>query len=106
MRKYTVLNLMLMFVVMAFVGLAHAQSELEESVGESIGDSVERDPAAAKVYSGKRTYPGGADEEDLRVQNHLADAAVKTDSRVLQREVYRKLYNQELKDEREEAVEE
>jgi hypothetical protein len=66
----------------------------------------ERDPAAVSYSAKKRNYPGGSDEEDLKVQSSLADAQVKTDSRSLQREVFKSLFNQELKDEREDAVEE
>jgi hypothetical protein len=66
-----------------------------------------RDPAAiSSISASKRTYPGGADEEDLQVQAHLPEAAMKTDFRSVQRGVYKTLYNQELKDERTEPVEE
>ena len=51
-------------------------------------------------------YPGGVDEEDLQVQKRLPDAELKTDFRTVQRGVYKTLYNQELKDERTEPVEE
>lgn len=67
----------------------------------------EREPAAlAPALSVKRTYPGGADEEDLQVQTAIPEAAQRTDARSLQREVFKALYNQELKDERQDAVEE
>jgi hypothetical protein len=65
----------------------------------------ERDPASIPV-STKRTYPGGADEEDLTVQTQLPEATLKTDARGIQKEVYKSVYNQELKDERQDAVEE
>ncbi|NJM10426.1 MAG: hypothetical protein HC883_06140 [Bdellovibrionaceae bacterium] len=69
--------------------------------------SPEREPAAVtNALSPKRTYPGGADEEDLRVQTALPEAALRTDARSIQREVYKALYNQELKDDRQDAVEE
>lgn len=54
----------------------------------------------------KRTYPGGADEEDLRVLQSLPEAALKTDTRRIQKDVFKTLYNQELKDESTDAVEE
>ncbi len=74
---------------------------------EDIKDDVDRDPASTMLApAGKRTYPGGGDEEDLQVQNRIPEAALKTDPRSLQREVYKGLYNQELKDERQETVEE
>ena len=67
----------------------------------------ERDPSAINPTSpSKRTYPGGMDEDDLQVQARIPDAAMKTDARTLQRDVYKVLFNQELKDERQEAVEE
>ncbi len=47
--------------------------------------------------SAKRTYPGGADEEDLKVQAHLPEAVQKTDSQVVTKEVYKTLYNEEMK---------
>ena len=55
----------------------------------------------------KRMYPGGADEDDLKVMAALPEAMIKIDARSLQREVYKELYNEELKeDHREEDVEE
>lgn len=65
----------------------------------------ERDPASVTAPR-KRTYPGGADEEDLTVQAQLPEATLKTDARGIQKEVYKSVFNQELKDERQEAVEE
>ncbi len=70
-------------------------------------DDWGRDPAAVPpTLNTKRSYPGGADEEDLRVQAALPEAALKTDARSVQREVYKALYNQELKDDRHDPVEE
>ena len=67
----------------------------------------EREPAAiAPAAATKRAYPGGADEEDLRVQTALPEATLQTDARSLQRDVYKVLYNKELKDDRQDAVEE
>lgn len=67
----------------------------------------EREPAAVSpTSSSKRAYPGGADEEDLMVQARLPEAGIKTDARNLQRGVYKNLYNQEMKEERTETVEE
>lgn len=67
---------------------------------------LDRDPAAIGIAAKKRTYPGGGDEEDLRVLAALPEAAMKTDSRSLQREVYKQLFNQELKEDRQDEVEE
>lgn len=66
-----------------------------------------RGPAStSQSLTTKRAYPGGADEEDLRVQPTLPEAALKTDTRSVQREVFKSLYNQELKDDRHDPVEE
>lgn len=80
----------------------------EDFLNEPEPEFVDRDPAAVNTMPSlvKRNYPGGADEEDLRVQPSLPEAALKTDARSLQREVYKALYNQELKDDRQDAVEE
>lgn len=70
-------------------------------------DGSDREPAAvAPINVNKRTYPGGQDEEDLQVQGHLPSAGLKTNARGLQRGVYKNLYNQEMKEERSQAVEE
>lgn len=60
---------------------------------------IDRDPSALITPPVKRLYPGGADEEDLKVQASIPDAIVRTDARGIQKEVYKSLYNQELKDE-------
>ncbi len=76
----------------------------EDSLSEP---EIEREPAAiAPAVNIKRNYPGGADEEDLQVQAAVPEAALQTDARSLQREVFKSLYNQELKDDRQDAVEE
>jgi hypothetical protein len=69
---------------------------------------MDRDPASLilPTNSAKRTYPGGADEEDLKVQTSLPEAALRTDTRGIQKEVYKALYNQELKDESHAPLEE
>lgn len=70
-------------------------------------DSYETDREPTSITpSAKRNYPGGVDEEDLRVQNTLAEAPLKTDARSIQKDVFKTLYNQELKDERTDIVEE
>ncbi len=78
------------------------------NVSNADANVEQREPATAlpQLVPNKRHYAGGADEEDLQVQTQLPEAALHTDSRSLQREVYKSLYNEELKDERQEAVEE
>lgn len=45
-----------------------------------------------------RQYAGGRDEEDLKVQNPLPDVVRRTDELSIQKEVYKTLFKQELKD--------
>ncbi len=66
---------------------------------------ADREPAAVSS-SLRRTYPGGGDEEDLRVMPSLPEAPLKTDQRSLQKEVYKALYKQELKDDHQDTMEE
>jgi hypothetical protein len=75
---------------------------------EDLMDLPEREPNAVNVVapSAKRTYPGGADEEDLQVQAHLPEAEMKENAHAVQREVFKELYNQEMKEERNDTVEE
>lgn len=98
-------------VLLSFLTLpAWAQDEFlsEEPLPVEMGEfDMGRDPAAVpSTLNTKRTYPGGADEEDLRVLPALPEAAMKSDARSVQREVYKALYNQELKDDRHDPVEE
>lgn len=70
-------------------------------------DASDREPAAVSVPSvNKRLYPGGADEDDLLVQARLPEAGLKTDQRSLQRGVFKNLYNQEMKEDRQDTLEE
>ena len=78
----------------------------EDFLGEVVSTELDREPAATAPISAKRSYPGGIDEEDLRVQPYLPEASLKADARSVQREVYKALYNQELKDDRHDPVEE
>jgi hypothetical protein len=66
----------------------------------------DREPAALPPTTKKRNFPGAADEEDLRVLASLPEAAMRIDARSLQREVYKQLYNQELKEETQNDLEE
>jgi hypothetical protein len=91
----------LVLIALMFVGFSALADEFTDLQQD------QRDPAAVSAISAaKRTYPGGADEEDLAVQARLPEAQLKTDMRTVQRGVYKTLYNQELKDERTEPVEE
>jgi hypothetical protein len=89
-------------IILVFGLILNGMAWAEEPV-----DAPDRDPSALNsVSASKRTYPGGADEEDLQVQARLPEAGLKTDARTLQRGVYKTLYNQDLKEERTENVEE
>lgn len=54
-------------------------------------------PLAEIEKARKRLYMGGRDEEDLKVLAVLPEAIRKTDQRVIQNEVHKALFNQELK---------
>ena len=88
-----------LLVLVATAGVSAVAEEMPE---------MDRDPANLIIpaSSVKRTYPGGADEEDLRVLASLPEAAQRTDARGIQKEVYKSLYNQELKEESTAPVEE
>ena len=47
----------------------------------------------------KRLYPGGKDEEDLKVIAVMPEAPRKMDEKLVQKEVYKTIYNQEMVDE-------
>ncbi len=68
------------------------------SLSADEGLEIDRDPAGSLIPPTKRNYPGGADEEDLRVLSEVPEAVLYTDTRSIQKEVYKALYNQELKD--------
>ena len=54
----------------------------------------------------KRLYPGGRDEEDLKVLAALPESIRQTDERAIQQEVHKALFNQELQlDEAEDSAE-
>ena len=93
----------LVLLALLWMAAAHAEDQLLE---ESDRDLASVPPAAGNASPNHRTFPGGADEEDLQVQGHLPEAAMRTDARTLQKEVYKSLYKQELKDDGREAVEE
>ena len=69
---------------------------------DSTDDS--RKPAAATPS--RPQYPGSQDEDELKVQERLPEAKVKLNSYTVQRQVYKKLYNQEQKDDAPETVNE
>jgi hypothetical protein len=65
----------------------------------------DREPASVQT-SAKRTCANCQDEEELRVLAALPEAPLKTNARSVQKEVFKALYNKELKDAAAEAVEE
>ena len=74
--------------------------------GEFEAATPDRDPAALVIPPRKRNYPGGALEEDLLVQPTLAESEQKVDARTLQRDVFKAMFNQDLKEERHDDAEE
>lgn len=96
---------LLVFLCSIWMLAANAQGNVQEALIET----NERDPAAVSPRPNSAThrgYPGGADEDDLQVQAHLPEATMRTDARSLQKDVYKTLFNQELKDDNRDAVEE
>jgi hypothetical protein len=101
-----ILSFMLVAVVagMGRMALAQAPDSLDEILpGQEAGD---RDPATVRSSAGKRTYVGGMDDDDLRVQKQIPEAAIRVDARSVQKEIYKKLYRQDMKDDRQETMEE
>ncbi|MGE0764589.1 MAG: hypothetical protein AB7N80_15040 [Bdellovibrionales bacterium] len=68
-----------------------SSAALASEIGEPLIPLVEIEKAR------KRLYPGGRDEEDLKVLASLPESIRKTDERVIQKDVYKTLFNQELK---------
>jgi hypothetical protein len=107
-RKLALISLVVMSVV-AWSQDVDESLEQSDFLPEYIQqtDEADRGPAAIPSETAlKRKYPGGTDEEDLSVRPYLPEAPLTTNTRMVQREVFRSLYNQELKDERADSVEE
>ena len=63
-----------------------------------------REPAAATVPATAKVL---SDSDELRVQTQLPEAKIQRDTKTVQKEVFKTIYNQELKpDQREDALEE
>ena len=92
-----------LILILGFISFSAAAQEF---LSEPDAATVDRDPAAVQPLNTKRSYPGAQDEEDLRVQTQLPEAAMRADTRGMQREIYKSLYNQELKEEHHDEVEE
>ncbi|MGE4133869.1 MAG: hypothetical protein AB7F86_19690 [Bdellovibrionales bacterium] len=87
----------LLTFVLLVMGLPAWAQEAEE---------LSRDPASQFAPNPKRSYPGGADEEDLRILSSLPDAPIHTDARAIQKDIYKEVFKQDLKDEDQDTVEE
>lgn len=59
--------------------------------------TTERDLEIQEIAE-KRLYPGGADEEDLEVVERITEADIKVSRSSVEREVYKELFNEELKE--------
>jgi hypothetical protein len=92
-----------LILILGFISFSAAAQDF---LSEPEATAVDRDPAAVQPLNLKRSYPGAQDEEDLRVQAQLPEAAMRADTRGMQREIFKALYNQELKDEHHDEVEE
>lgn len=92
------LLLVTMSVCFGFMGVARAQELGPGPAPDPTLEMFDREPAAIQPPSHRRNYPGSADEDDLRVMPALPEAPLKTNARILQREVFKRLYNQELKE--------
>lgn len=86
--------------ILGFISIA---ASAQDFLGEPERD---RDPASIAPITVKRVYPGSQDEEALTVQSALPEARNTADTRGMQREIFKSLYNQELKEERHDEVEE
>ena len=62
-------------------------------------------PAEEIEKARKRLYPGGRDEEEIKVLVALPEYSRKTDDKSIQKEIYKNLFNQELKDDTQEPQE-
>lgn len=91
--------------LLVLVFLSMALPAWADEISDEAAEPVDRDPAAITLPSQPKSYPGGADEDNLRVLASLPEAAIKIDARSLQREVYRQLYKQEMKEQHRDDVE-
>lgn len=94
----------ILIVMMASAAWAQSSDSLDEILPGR--DIVEREPSAVRSSVSKRTYLGGADDDDLSVQKQIPEAAIRVDARSVQREIYKKLYREDMKDDRQETMEE
>jgi hypothetical protein len=85
-------NLLIGFSTLMALVFSFAAGALED------GQEFDRDPASTFTPVIKRAYPGSADEEELKVLPAVQDVPLKADARSIQKEVFKTLYNQELKD--------
>jgi hypothetical protein len=100
-------SLILGFTVYAQDEARPAVSDLGDDAPESADVTTDgtREPAAAEV--GAQAPKTKMETDDLRVQAQLPEAQVKRDTRTMQSEVFKTLYNKDLKpDQREDALEE
>ena len=93
------------FLLLNLAAISHAQ---DFGMDPNPAPAADREPSAVTQVSAihKRAYAGSADEEDLRVQATLPEAGLRVDARGLQREIFKQLYNQDLKEEQQNDLEE
>lgn len=94
---------MRLILILAVLGINY-------SILVNADDDFDRDPASiSPVTNGVqkiKPFPGGEDEEDLKIISIFPEAPVATNSRAVQQEVYKDIYKKELKDDRTDPVEE
>lgn len=88
-------------LLMSLVFSAFAQEEEPAPVNDQPAAVDGRDPAAQDAAAGKKSNP-----DELRVLAQLPEAQAKKDVHSVQLEVYKSLFNKELKPDQREDVEE
>jgi hypothetical protein len=80
----------------------------EEPAAEPAVENMSGEPAAEGMRDPASDIPGRkSTDEELRVRSQLPDAVAKKDTRSLQGEVYKQIYNRDLKpDQREDVLDE
>jgi hypothetical protein len=86
----------------------HAQAQAAETATTVLNGAVEEPVAEGSREPAQDSIPGRpAKEDELRVLSQLPEASVRRDTRSMQNEVYKSIYNRELKqDQREDVLDE
>lgn len=90
------------FLIFVFLMPMTGQSEILNRAGDQLSDKE----LVLQEKARKRLYPGGRDEEDLIVHPQAIIARRKLNRREVEKEVYKQLFNEELKGDAESSAEE